>query len=269
MTENCSVFVRNDDVDVFQPGLEEVTHIFVERSLPVDHAVVPLRLSADVASWLLGLAGSGVEIIQHGFAHQRYEKGEFGGTRSYDAQLQDMRAGKLILQERFGSQFFPAFSFPYGDHNSASIRALNELGYKLVSSSVGTSHKRRILNGIGRLLGLDVLVGRHVSYHGGTIPNTNLVEVSISISPTTGYVGEYPSLVCSYATLEDLQMRFIQCRKHTSIIGILLHHRYHANSENLDLLARFVDWISRIQDVRFCTIGEIYHHLRAESGEEQ
>ena len=106
MAPKYFVFFRNDDVDDFQPGLEGVTNSFIDRRLPLSHGVVPYLVSDKTVSWLSGLAGSGIEVIQHGFAHKKFDKGEFGGNRSFESQWQDMSQGKKILEERFGEQFF-------------------------------------------------------------------------------------------------------------------------------------------------------------------
>jgi hypothetical protein len=261
MTPEYSIFFRNDDVDVIQPGLQELTNIFLDRGIPLNHAVVPFRLSGDVASWLSDLSASRIEVIQHGFTHAIHDKGEFGGKRSFEEQWEEMHRGKQILEEKFGNQFFPAFSFPYGHYNSYSITALDRLGYKAVSSFLGLKTKRRIFNQIGHLLHIGRLAGRHISYHTLRIPRTNMLELSVAISATNQYVGGYTSTNCGYESLESLKTKFDSYKRYTPIIGIVLHHRYHGEAARLELVSQFVDWLYRMDNVRFYTLGEIYYRL--------
>jgi hypothetical protein len=121
--------------------------------------------------------------------------------------------------------------------------------------------KRRIFNQIGHLLHIGRLAGRHVSYHTQKIPRTNMLELSVSISATNQYVGGYTSTNCGYESLESLKTKFESYKRYTPIIGIVLHHRYHGEAARLELVSQFVDWLSRIDNVRFCTVSEIYYRL--------
>ena len=255
------VFFRNDDVAMIEPGLKELTELFLERHLPITHAVEPANLTPETARWLLTVAPHGVEIIQHGYSHARHDKGEFGGNRSYANQLQDVSRGKRIMEDAFGSSFFPAFSFPYGAYNRHSMPVLAETSFKVVSSHVKFSTRRVTFDRLGRLLHRNVLWERGVSYHCRRRPQGRLWDLSVCLSPIKQYLGGRGSSDCTLAQVEELKKEFMFCSQHTRAIGVVLHHRYHHSCEHSDLLTQFIDWLVSFPRVRVVALRQIWTAL--------
>ncbi len=53
---------------------------------------------------------------------------------------------------------------------------------------------------------------------------------------------------------------------HTSVIGVLLHHRFHQSEESLDLITDFIRHLKQIPDAEFLNIEEIYQRTCPDPG---
>lgn len=257
MTETL-VFFRNDDVNVIEPGLVEVTDLLTGFGAPVSHAVEPANISADCRRFLLERSDRDVEIIQHGYAHTQHGGGEFGGARSRVDQAADLRAGLEIMEGEFGDRFFRAMSFPFGGYNQHSIPLLDELGYPVVSCHWRHQLSRRVFYGLGQALGKGRWLDKHVSHHLGRYPGTGVTEISVTISPICRYHLDQGPTACDFLPLPALQEIFRTCRRRSPVVGIVLHHRYRAGQPALAALADFVGWIKDLPDVRFTNLREIF-----------
>lgn len=260
------VFFRNDDVNRIEPGLREMTELFVERGIPVSHAVEPANLTDPTRDWLLGFRPEQVEIVQHGFAHTRHDRGEFGGARSAAEQRRDLEVGLTILREAFGDRFFPAMSFPFGSYNEATIPLLDELGYPVLSSHRRHQFSRQVFYLLGRVLGRGRWLGRHVSHHLRTYPGTKVLEVSVTISPIRSYLKTPSGTDCEFHPLDGLKAMFRACRRQSPVVGVVLHHRYHRDEERLEPLAGFLDWLQARPDLEFTDLRGVHARFAARAG---
>ncbi len=251
------VFFRNDDVNRMEPGLREMTGLFTARGIPISHAVEPANLTDEVRDWLLEFDADQVEIVQHGFAHTRHDQGEFGGDRSREDQRRDLDMGLTLLREAFGDRFFPAMSFPFGSYNEYTVPLLDELGYPVVSSHRRHQFSRQVFYALGRLLRRGRWLGRHVSHHLHPYPGTRVLEVSVTISPIRRYLKTPAGTDCEFHPLEDLKAMFTRCRRQSSVVGIVLHHRYHCDEERLAPLAELLDWLQQQPAVEFTDLRSI------------
>lgn len=256
------VFFRNDDVNTLEPGLVEMTEMFLARGIPVSHAVEPANLTNDVRDWLMDLSPRGVEIIQHGYAHTRHDRGEFGGQRPATEQKKDIDAGLAIMREAFGDRFYPAMSFPFGLYNEHTPPLLEAAGYEVMSNHRRHQYSRQIFYALGRVLRRGRWLGKHVSHHLGLYPGTRLLEVSVSISPIRRYRQNLGSTACEFYDQAELEAMFRTCRRQSPVVGIVLHHRFHPDGGTLDPLARFVDWIAGQPEVEFADITRIAGRFR-------
>ena len=137
-----NVFFRDDDVDEDEPTLRQMLKVFVEHETPVSLEIIPARLTSagaqrlreDHRSWP-GL----IELDQHGWQHLNHEptgrKCEFGVSRTYAQQWNDIRAGKTILEDAFAEAFFPAFTPPWNRCTADTLRALEKCGFGVLSRS--------------------------------------------------------------------------------------------------------------------------------------
>jgi len=64
-------------------------------------------------------------------------KCEFGRSRSFTQQVNDIAQGKAILETTFDELFFPAFTPPWNRCTADTYRALDELGFQVFSKDRG------------------------------------------------------------------------------------------------------------------------------------
>lgn len=252
------VFFRNDDVrDQLDDTLINLTNVCIKHDVPISHAVEPGNVSAAVVEWLIAEKKKHpelIEIIQHGYNHNLlnpFQKMEFGGNRSFEDQYKDLKKGKTIMDQQFGRLWSPIFTFPYGTYNKYSLRAINQLGYKAISSKMQFSLKVRLKNFIGKLLGTDMLWGKKINYHPDIRKGYNFREISVSANLIKKYTGESEA---DHFSLEEIKNQVALASRHTGIIGVLFHHRFHK-----DHLGLTEDLIMHLKEegYKFKTIAEI------------
>jgi len=225
------IFLRNDDVrHQLDDSLIRLTELCIRHCAPIAHAVEPANVGTEVVSWLLEMKQKFpdiIEIIQHGYNHNLgnpQAKMEFGGNRSFSDQLADLQKGKDLMNAYFGNQWLQVFTFPYGTYNPAALKAIDQLGYAGLSSKINYNLKSRIKNTAGRLLGLDMLLGKKVNYHPLIRKGYHFREISVSANLIKKYTGDSTA---EHFSVSDVIQQIHVASKHTSIIGLLFHHRFH------------------------------------------
>lgn len=209
--QEAHFFLRDDDSDVVEDTLRSLLDICRRHRAAVNLAAIPGSLTDGGARFLREHVSAHpelVEVHQHGWMHVNHEpqgkKCEFGPTRSFAEQLADIAAGKARMDEAFGNAWFPAFTPPWNRCTEETRRALEELGFSVLSTDGGF---RRLPN-----------------YHFQQIPVTLDVfrwKGNRTLRPAGEIVGEL-----------ILQME----RRQT--VGILLHHKV------MDSAAfHFLDWL--------------------------
>jgi hypothetical protein len=132
--EPVTVFFRDDDAGWGDGRLLELIARFAEHGLPLDLAVIPAALGAELAE---RLRGAPVGLHQHGFAHTNHEpagrKCEFGVSRSPEHQRADLAAGRARLRELLGDRLDPLFTPPWNRCTAATGACLLELGFSTLS----------------------------------------------------------------------------------------------------------------------------------------
>jgi hypothetical protein len=254
------VFFRNDDVNIFDDTFARFVEFFIAHSIPLVLAVEPANLTAETVRYLSEAQTaypSLIEIVQHGWSHAVHDRGEFGGNRGYADQQDDIRRGLDVMRASFGEAFFPAFSFPFGQYNECTVRILNELGYLVLSSKFNSSFRAQLFYWFGRLARKKWMFDHRISYHLGRYPGTGLEEISVSLSPIRKYLGGHASMQCEFESVGTLRTQYSASRKRTPVVGIVLHHRYHANPDGMSLLVQFVDWLAAFEGARFMTLRDI------------
>ena len=136
------VFFRNDDVGTPGKRFSLLNRIFIERGIPIHHAVVPKNLTGNSAQELIEIQTRAPEIIeygQHGYSHENHGnraiKTEFAG-RSLEEQRNDIENGKKIMESSFGPESSTVFSPPWNRCDMNTLRVLEELGFKILSSKM-------------------------------------------------------------------------------------------------------------------------------------
>lgn len=263
-------YIRNDDVNVLDDELVAVTSRCADEGVPITHAVEPANLTDEATQWLREVKARDprlLEIMQHGFDHQKRDRGEFGGVRPYDDQLNDLSRGKEIMLEAFAGDLFPCLNFPFGPYNRHSMRAADRLGFRVVSSHYNSRRSRRMWYALGHALNRGLVLGRHVSYHLDFYPGTGMFCVDMAVSVIERYLGEYGSRTCVFHPLEEIKRRIDSFVPHTPVIGLLLHHRYHTDEASLDLITDVIRYARSLPDSTFMNIDEVYRHHCPAPGE--
>ncbi|EIC23459.1 polysaccharide deacetylase family protein [Thiorhodovibrio frisius] len=256
------IFLRNDDVNNLDAELLEFWRIVCENRACADMAVEPANVVAETVSWLRELKQNHpdqISIITHGYDHvdKVPGMGEFGG-RTYEDQIKDVRAGRELMDKNFGDDFFAAFTCPRGGHNQATIRCMDETGYKVFSSYHNVYAKNKILYGVGHLLRRTHLLGKRVSHHMQRIPGSGLMDISMSMSLIKRYFSDDD---CEFPTLDYLKERLDRIRATgQTVIGVTVHHRYHRRPEHMQLIADALRMF-RDEGCEFSTLERLYKEL--------
>lgn len=260
--ETPVAFFRNDDVNELSPELIRLSEVFFEAQIPIIHAVEPGNVTDECVEWLLAMKkkhGRLLEIMQHGYNHVKHNSGEFGGKRSFKEQYDDLQRGMAIMDDRFGDNWFRAVNFPYGPYNQATIRAVDTLGFVVFNGHYNPRFSRRLFYAIGQLLGKGQIFRRHVSHHLRTYPDTNTFTIDMAIIYNSDFYGHYGSHDCEWEELNDLMALFNAAQQQINVIGWLLHHRYHQETESLDLVRQTIQGMkARVPDIEFWNFEEIY-----------
>lgn len=264
------IFFRNDDLrESLDKELIEITNLCITNNIPISHTVEPANASKQVIDWLLKIKTQHpqlIEIVQHGYAHKlnyenviggKLKKGEFGGDRSYDDQFEEIKKGKELLDEYFGDNWFPLFTFPYGARNDAALKAVSDAGFKVVNGSMGVSLQHKLLYAIGRALNIEMLFGRKISYNLRHRKNLNLFQIDTSISVIKKYLDE--SVEASFYSLDELKSKTLTYLKNAPSVGIVLHHRYHNKVSKIKLLEDYISWLKSLNNVEFVTQEFLYN----------
>ncbi len=256
------MFFRNDDIrGTLDTALQRITQIFLDRRVPIIHAVEPANVTREVSGWLLEVKRAHpdlVDFMQHGYDHvvkNTVQKGEYGGQRTYEEQHADILRGRKLMDEHFGDQWFNAFNFPYGAYNEAAVRAVNDCGFAVLNSHDNIEWKRRVFYAVGHLLRQGRLLNHHVSWNLKTIPGTRLLEIDMNVGFIRRYLNEgVDSVMFSLGEMKTDTMRYARRRS----IGVLLHHRYHTSEEHFALVEDYLDWAAESGLFTFARMSDVH-----------
>lgn len=215
-------FFRDDDADRDVPELRRLLDVFGAREVPLSLAVIPGTLTADGAGLLRASASRmPLELHQHGWMHVNHEpsgrKCEFGPSREYDQQRNDIEQGAARLKDLLNGFVSPVFTPPWNRCTVSTCRALADLGFALLSRD--------------RSPAIDAVA----------IP-----EIPIAVDIFHWKQG--PRLK-SAVEIED---EIIAAASATEPTGILLHHKV-MNSEAFEMIEQLVDALRAHPFVRLQT----------------
>jgi hypothetical protein len=138
-TEPVEVFFRDDDAGWDDPALHALLDVFEAAEAPVDLAAIPLAVSERLARELAARHRAAPELVrvhQHGFAHRSHEptgrKCEFGPSRPFELQLEDVVCGRSLLR-RLDVELDPIFTPPWNRCTPDTARAVRIAGLALLS----------------------------------------------------------------------------------------------------------------------------------------
>lgn len=148
------IFIRNDDVWTLDKEFRFFFDLAMESRIPVVHAVIPGKMDKALIRFLCKAkerTPALLDIVQHGWVHANHsdeadKKYEFGRSRSYAAQAQDIDMGKERMQAAFGDLMTPAFVPPFHGYDQQTQAILNDGFFKLFSAgSRGLDKKSGLL----------------------------------------------------------------------------------------------------------------------------
>jgi hypothetical protein len=138
------LFLRDDDVDEDEDSLKHLLDLALARGVPMNLEIIPGRLTSACTAALKNALRADHTLLsldQHGWMHSNHEtegrKCEFGRSRSFTQQLNDIAQGKAILEATFDELFFPAFTPPWNRCTTDTYRVLDELGFQVLSKDRG------------------------------------------------------------------------------------------------------------------------------------
>lgn len=138
------IFLRDDDVDEDEDSLKHLLDLALARSVPMNLEIIPGRLTPACTAILKNVLRADRALFsldQHGWMHRNHEvegrKCEFGPSRSFTQQLNDIAQGKAILEATFEDVCFPAFTPPWNRCTKDTYQALDELGFQVLSKDRG------------------------------------------------------------------------------------------------------------------------------------
>lgn len=256
------IFLRNDDVrDQLDESLIYLTEQVVGNGLVISHAVEPVNVTNAVVEWLLDKTleyPDRIEIIQHGCDHQLKTappvRGEFGGGRLFEEQRDEILRGADMMDGFFGDRWTRIFSFPYGAYDMNTLRALEECQFKVISTGVRFTRKRKLINGVGHLLRRKSLFGRNIVYFNEPVPGfEGMREIPVVLNNTKKQTG--PDSALQYS-VDELEAKWKSLPEWLKVRGMLCHHRFNSR-EDIDQLIQFM---CRLRDsgVKVSKIGDIH-----------
>jgi len=265
-----TVFFRDDDVGRLTPGLRFVIGLLLEEGVPCNYQVVPSFLDAEAIGFLKDVQSrhpDRVVLNQHGFRHEQQIGGErvfseFAGGRPYAEQHREIEAGRALLREALGASFDARiFTPPCHKYDGATLRALHDLGFEILSAGVKLDPASRLYYRIGRWLRRVTLLGQRVSYHEGATTDPPLADVSVCIDvdedqDRAGRVIEKGP--------DRLWSEFERARRVARCVGVMLHHERYGSDAKRETLRTFVRRLKAEPEVAFATIGAIAARPRSD-----
>jgi hypothetical protein len=253
---------RNDDVNILSPELIDLTSLFIEKRIPITHAIEPANVTMETASWLKALKRKNpdlIEIVQHGWKHKKYGAGEFGKSRTYYEQLEDLQRGKDKMEKIFGEYFFPLLTFPFGVYDKNTIKAANNLKFAAICTYYNDRIANRLFYFIGRHLKKGQIFNKNISYHLNYHPYTNLFQIDTTISFIKNYHDDYGK-DCDFFSYNEIINGYEKAKKRISVIVFLLHHRFHHKKEHIHLVELVLNRLISDKTIEFHSARNIYRH---------
>jgi arsenate reductase-like glutaredoxin family protein len=212
------IFFRDDDAGWENDKLFCLLDSFAQTNMPIDVAVIPENLDAELSSELLSRWQRNKRLLglhQHGFSHANHElngrKCEFGSIRLKSQQKDDIAKGRDRLQANFGEAVDPFFTPPWNRCTQDTVECLEELNFKILSRDF-TATK---------------------------LASSNLQQIPVHID-WSKFIKQ------STKPFSELGQAIVQNLTSNKITGIMLHHA-DMDSRDLESLAEMLTMLSNHQ----------------------
>ena len=235
-------FLRDDDVDEDEETLRRLLELTLSHGLPLNLELIPSRLT-DAGTVLLDhykrFCPTLIELHQHGWRHVNHEptgrKCEFGPSRHFHQQFEDIAQGKTWLEARFPDRFYPAFTPPWNRCTEETYQVLDELGFQVLSKD----NSNPPVTGY-RFRDLSITLDLYRWKEGATLKAPREIV----------------------QTLMDQLQNEDPGNAHQPI-GLMLHHKV-MDLDAFTFLERLLDELSRHPMIRFYTLQELNQAPQAE-----
>jgi hypothetical protein len=183
---------------------------------------------------------------------------EYSGNRPYEDQRESIQTGQRILRGKLGSCFDDrVFTPPGHKYDENTLRALEALGFEILSASSYTSPQARLYYGFGKLLQRTTLLGKRISYNGQWLPGHRLREISVALDVDMSKDLRGNPIV---KTSSDLIREFEQAGRNTRVVGIVTHHGGY-DRQKLETLGEFVAHLRSMPGLSFRLIEDVAEEL--------
>jgi hypothetical protein len=221
-------FFRDDDVGWASDEFRALLDCFRGQSLPIDLAVIPSALTAELAGEIVTAHDETPALIgihQHGFSHTNHEirgrKCEFGISRGQLDQFRDIQLGKIKLESMLGSALDPIFTPPWNRCTEITGECLKALGFRVLSRDVTAP----------------------------SLALSGLTELPISID----WFGKRNGERLSFQSLGKLMATGVKQKRH---VGIMLHHEL-MSADDRELLGDLLVLLSTHRQARCKLMAQI------------
>lgn len=133
-------FFRDDDGGWDDSRLFALMRLCSDYRMTLDVAVIPNEITPGLKARLQKFLVQSPQLFgihQHGFAHVNHEsdgrKCEFGLSRNFNQQKNDIHMGQQILEREFGDLSDPIFTPPWNRCTIKTADCLVDLGFKYIS----------------------------------------------------------------------------------------------------------------------------------------
>ena len=96
-----------------------------------------------------------------------------------------------------------------------------------------------------------------VPWHERVRPDCGLFELSVAVGVDDG---DY-----TVGTVDEVMAEVAYAQRHTTTVGVLFHHQVFAQPAGAAHLDAVIEGLTRLRDVTFHTLGDLYDHRPVEA----
>lgn len=228
---NC--FVRNDDVGALTERLKRLIDIFVHKQCFLNLAVVPKWLTEETVAYCCQPEiASWIRISQHGFTHRNHSQqeglgDEFPDYRPLGEMVQEILAGKTVLDQAFPKQFTHGYAPPWNTRTKRLTSVLKQNNYAYISAykSPQAGFWKKRFDQVASLCSLN---------------KTNFKQYPVAVD----YMQNWGQDNFSAKPLGLIKEELEAAAKWINPVGLMLHHE-HMTNKDFDQLEQLLSWLKQ------------------------
>ncbi|MEA3514940.1 MAG: glycosyltransferase, partial [Nanoarchaeota archaeon] len=236
LNKPCRVFFRDDDVHEVTDKFIDLNNLFSDKNIPIHYSVIPCTMSKNLIEYLNNIKKKqhNIEIGQHGWSHKKHGDSvsyEFGDKRSYSEQYEDISKGRNKIESNFEINPNLVFTPPHNRLNSDTIKVLEKLDFRIISSSCYSDEYNKIR------------------------PPQKIRDIPICLDLFIKIDDKW--------ILKDKRelIKEFFIKKQNGIVGIMIHHKFFSDKKEFELLNEFIDLMIR-EKVQFKSFAQINNYLK-------